>query len=293
MMDTTAAKSTEELDAQLINTLREIDPHNYAYLFERCKSCNVNARHLRFFKKDHIRELIPKNELGILAEFEHLLNLWQISKGYASFDTKMQLNRVNESKNLIITKEKPQSLSNLNISTNKPQVQGNLIIAKEKPYILRNNQPVVVAKQPIQVEPVIKNVQASPDENKLSKAKRMRFNEDDDEEFTLEKIIPELLMDLKFSYELNNCLSGQERRLLCRTIVDYFVSRNIKLSLDTLDDLTEQIAEHFPKEDKKSWFNRYDYDKRGRLLVRIQNARRIMARQTASKLATNSVKRGG
>ncbi|TMW41050.1 hypothetical protein DOY81_013870, partial [Sarcophaga bullata] len=54
-------------------------------------------------------------------------------------------------------------------------------------------------------------------------------------------------------------------------------------------DLTEQIAEHFPKEDKKSWFNRYDYDKRGRLLVRIQNARRIMARQTASKLATNSL----
>ena len=31
------AKPIDELDAQLVSTLREIDPNNYAYLFELCK----------------------------------------------------------------------------------------------------------------------------------------------------------------------------------------------------------------------------------------------------------------
>ena len=50
--------------------------------------------------------------MGILAEFEYLLNQWQISKGVASFDTRIQLNRANESKNLILAQGKSEILNN-------------------------------------------------------------------------------------------------------------------------------------------------------------------------------------
>ena len=63
-------------------------------------------------------------------------------------------------------------------------------------------------------------------------------------------IIPELLKELKDSYESKNFLSGTQRRLLCNSIVDYFESRKLKFSLDTMDRLAEQIVEHFPTEDK-------------------------------------------
>ena len=66
----------------------------------------------------------------------------------------------------------------------------------------------------------------------------------------LETIIPELLKELKDSYESKNSLSTIERRLLCSSIVDYFESKNIKFSLDIMDDLAEQIVENFPTEDK-------------------------------------------
>ena len=66
----------------------------------------------------------------------------------------------------------------------------------------------------------------------------------------MENIIPELLKELKCNYESKNFLSANERGFLCNSIVDYFVSRKIKFSLDTMDELAEQIVEHFPKEDK-------------------------------------------
>ena len=66
----------------------------------------------------------------------------------------------------------------------------------------------------------------------------------------MEKIVPELLHELKDNYESKNSLSTNERRLLCSAIVDYFESRKINFSSDTMDDLAEQIVEHFPTEDK-------------------------------------------
>ena len=66
----------------------------------------------------------------------------------------------------------------------------------------------------------------------------------------METIVPELLKDLKDSYESKNSLSTIERRLLCSSIVDYFESRRIKFNWDTMDELAEQIVEHFPTEDK-------------------------------------------
>ena len=66
----------------------------------------------------------------------------------------------------------------------------------------------------------------------------------------MEKIIPELLKNLKDSYKSKNSLSTIERSFLCNVIVDYFVRRKIKISSDTMDDLAEQIVEHFPTEDK-------------------------------------------
>ena len=42
----------------------------------------------------------------------------------------------------------------------------------------------------------------------------------------------------------------RERRLLCGSIVDYFVSKKIKFNTDIMDYVAEQIVEHFPTEDK-------------------------------------------
>ena len=66
----------------------------------------------------------------------------------------------------------------------------------------------------------------------------------------METIIPELLKKLKDRYESKNSLSTNERRILCNSIVNYFESRKIKFSLDTMDELAGQIVEHFPTEDK-------------------------------------------
>ena len=66
----------------------------------------------------------------------------------------------------------------------------------------------------------------------------------------MQTIVPELLKELKDSYESKNSLSTIERRLLCSSIVDYFVSRKIKFESDTMDDLAEQIVDYFPTEDK-------------------------------------------
>ena len=63
-------------------------------------------------------------------------------------------------------------------------------------------------------------------------------------------MIPKLLKKLKDSYESKNSLSITDRRLLCNSILDYFENRNIKFILDAMDDLAEQIVEHFPTEDK-------------------------------------------
>ncbi|TMW40243.1 hypothetical protein DOY81_014676 [Sarcophaga bullata] len=179
-MDTAAANSTADLDFQLVCTLREIDPHNYSYLFQLCKNCNVNARQLRFLKKDHILELIPKNELGILAEFEYLLNQWQISKGFASFDTKIQLNRANESKNLINGPGKSQILSNN--QTTKPEDSLTILGCNER-------------------------------DSQMPKANIEKF--DEVEEFTLENLIPKVLKRCKEIYKRNKLLLAERRRLLC------------------------------------------------------------------------------
>ena len=66
----------------------------------------------------------------------------------------------------------------------------------------------------------------------------------------METIIPELLNELKDSYESKKSLSTNERRFLCSSIVDYFVSKQIKFSSYTMAQLAEQIVEHFPTEDK-------------------------------------------
>ena len=66
----------------------------------------------------------------------------------------------------------------------------------------------------------------------------------------MEKIVPELLHELKANYESKNSLSTNERRFLCSAIVDYFLSRNIQFRYETMDDLAQQIVQHFPTEDK-------------------------------------------
>ena len=123
--------------------------------------------------------------MGILVEFEYLLNLWQNSKGYISLD------QANESENVITPEERPQA-------------QSNIIIAREKSQILVNTQPVVAVKTETDIKPLPNNLQghqisplamvvAEPDvlltvvdsdENSIaSNTKRMRFDDDDGQRF--------------------------------------------------------------------------------------------------------------
>ena len=63
-------------------------------------------------------------------------------------------------------------------------------------------------------------------------------------------MVPELLKELKDSYESKNSLSTIERRLLCSSIVDYSEKRKIVFTSYTMNELAEQIVEYFPTEDK-------------------------------------------
>ena len=120
--------------------------------------------------------------MGILAEFEYLLNQWQISKGYDTIE--IHLNRYDE-------------INNLSSSNGKPQAQkSNLTIAKEKPHIPNSNQPAVVAKQPnlqghkissptmaVDQPDELLTVLVSHESSKIFNAKRMKFNENNEEQF--------------------------------------------------------------------------------------------------------------
>lgn len=74
--------------------------------------------------------------MGLLAEFDHLLIQWQISKGYITIDTKTQLNPDNQSKNLTAPKDESQ--------------------------MLNNNQSIVLARQKIDINSLDTRVQNAP-----------------------------------------------------------------------------------------------------------------------------------
>ena len=126
----------------------------------------------------------------------------------------------------------------------------------------------------------------------------------------MEKIAPELLKELKESYESKDFLSANERNFLCSAIVDYFVSRKIKFRFDTMEELAQQIVEQFPKEDKvfsknkeilkqhtflnvfffsisqKSWYNRNGSRTCGRFYFCHYHSRRNMAKQTSTNFTS-------
>lgn len=60
---------------------------------------------MRYFEKEHIRDLIPKTHLGILAEFEYLLNEWKIKQGFIKDPTIIP--HVMQTKAEIPNKDKP------------------------------------------------------------------------------------------------------------------------------------------------------------------------------------------
>ena len=182
---------------------------NYYEISLYITGCNVNARHLRIFKKDQIHQIIPKSELGILAEFEYLLKQWQISNGYTPLYSKIQLNRVSESNNFNSPKHKTQTQSNVIIIKEEPQAPSNIAISKEKIHTLSNNEPVVVAKQPIDIKPMSINLQGlqissaamvvvesdelltvldSNDNSSISNAKSIQFDEEDEEKPSIQSI---------------------------------------------------------------------------------------------------------
>uniref|UniRef100_A0A1A9WJW6 Uncharacterized protein n=1 Tax=Glossina brevipalpis TaxID=37001 RepID=A0A1A9WJW6_9MUSC len=254
--------SPAQIDAQLIATLREIDKYNYLYLFEKCKQFNVNARQLRYFEKDHVHDLIPKTQLGILAEFEFLLKAWKIRKGFInsadndkeassghSKCTQTEMRHVDSSLPNQKKVELPK-LSNSNSSDVITDHQDLLTFSTyaEQPLNFSTCNPVSV------VEPDCPDVKAGL------------------EHFHLTTIIPTVLRRCEENYKNQKLLTEQDRRVIARSIIDFFGSRGIRLRPQIMNNLAEQIIQHFPTESKEAWYGRHRH--RGRLLLRRNTTQR-------------------
>lgn len=72
-------RSTCFQDHKLYQTLLEIDPDNINYMYKRCKDCKVKYNQLKFLTPLQINLLIPKDNIGIMAEFSFKFDAWKNS----------------------------------------------------------------------------------------------------------------------------------------------------------------------------------------------------------------------
>lgn len=67
------------IDHDLLNTLKDINCENANYLYNLFVRFNVKHTQIKYLKDYHLRILIPKEQLGLMAEFEHKLDAWKTS----------------------------------------------------------------------------------------------------------------------------------------------------------------------------------------------------------------------
>uniref|UniRef100_A0A1A9ZAT4 Uncharacterized protein n=1 Tax=Glossina pallidipes TaxID=7398 RepID=A0A1A9ZAT4_GLOPL len=255
--DTPAA----QVDAQLIATLCEIDKYNYLYLFERCKQFNVNARQLRYFEKDHVRELIPKTQLGILAEFGYLLKAWKIRNDF--FNPTENHKEACSSSSSKYTQTKVQHTESS--LSNEDSLELQKICNSNSSNVITDHQDLLTFST--YAEDHLNFSTCNPGSTVESDNVNVKV---DVESFPLTTIIPAVLRYCQKNYKNEKLLTEKDRRLMARSIVDYFDSRNIRLQPQIMDNLAEQIIQYFPTENKKAWYDRH----RGRLQARRYTAER-------------------
>ncbi|CAD7014172.1 unnamed protein product [Ceratitis capitata] len=296
MQDNQHGHAESSLDEQLYATLRRIDKANCAYLYERCKAHNVNARQLRYLSASHIAVLIPVSQLGIRVEFEHLLKEW-ISKcsvvekvfrcRWARETWKGSVRSLNETKtqnastmtvypswecrgtNAEPPTIAPKSQATQNVKPNnnearKSHEDGTFVDCIElTPTESTTPDSQQYVSIPLSTEPPT----IAPRSHATKNAKQ---NSDEakltpavstthySQHYSLGKIIPVCLAECQKSYKENgNLLLEADRLQLTRAIINYLVSRKISFNWRIAEQLADQITEHFPTERKHVWYHNY------------------------------------
>lgn len=76
--DTASIASNENyIDIELINILHLIDPQNSEFLYPLFVNYNIQNFQIQYLKPSHLLLIFPKDQVGILAEFEFKLERWK------------------------------------------------------------------------------------------------------------------------------------------------------------------------------------------------------------------------
>ncbi|KAL5274165.1 hypothetical protein ACFFRR_000749 [Megaselia abdita] len=70
----------DAIDTDLLNTLNCINAENAGFLYQYFVNFNVRHHQIKYLKGSHIEKIIPDNQIGIMAEFQHKLELWKSSE---------------------------------------------------------------------------------------------------------------------------------------------------------------------------------------------------------------------
>lgn len=69
----------EVIDSDLLDTLKSIDSENAYYLYGIFINHNITSKQVKYLKDYHIQSIIPNQEMGIMAEFQHRFFKWKHS----------------------------------------------------------------------------------------------------------------------------------------------------------------------------------------------------------------------
>lgn len=68
-----------DFDVDLFETLTAIDPINAGFLYQHFARFNVSHSQIKYLKDFHIQTIIPISNIGVMAEFQHNLEIWKQS----------------------------------------------------------------------------------------------------------------------------------------------------------------------------------------------------------------------
>lgn len=75
-----------DFDSDLFEKLSVIDPINAGFLYQFFVKFNINHLQIQYLKDFHIQTVIPISHIGVMAEFQHNLEIWKQSEEESSVD---------------------------------------------------------------------------------------------------------------------------------------------------------------------------------------------------------------
>lgn len=96
-----AFNNHQVVDQDLYDTLKDINCENADYLYPLCVKHNIKHTQLQYLKDFHMEILVPKSQLGIMAEFQHKLDVWKSLQFEKADDIDLNLSCRNKEKSLI------------------------------------------------------------------------------------------------------------------------------------------------------------------------------------------------